>query len=102
MNRLLCAAFLAVTLTAQSLVPIDKPPISPTTGTTYYSYSTQFPPAAPPGAIFALGFPAQSVGAQEQLSACATYQQLNYFNYSYDSGTMTWTGPLTGPLFRYF
>ena len=91
--RWLAILLVPLALSAQAVVPI------PTADFTYYSYSFQFSPPIPP-ALFTLNFPNQTTGAQDATGYCSTYSALAYNVYSYSGST--WTGPLSGPLDRYY
>ncbi len=79
---------------AQTLSPVPPADLN------YYSYSTQAAPIPPSPAIVQLSFPNQSVGAQDSVTNCATYSALQYNHFTYDGAS--WTGPITGPVYRYF
>jgi hypothetical protein len=66
---------------------------------TYESFkATPQPPVSPPYE-FSLPYPSQSTGASSE--ACNAQENPNVDLYRYDSENQTWSGPLTGPIYRY-
>jgi len=65
---------------------------------TYESFEAQpVPPVSPPYE-FSLPYPSQPKGASS--AACNAQENPNVDLYRYDSQNQTWTGPLTGPIYR--
>ncbi len=62
------------------------------------SFRVEPPPRVLPPYEFSLPYPSQTQGAWS--AACNAAENPNVDLYQYDSQTQTWTGPLTGPVYR--
>jgi hypothetical protein len=100
LSRTVAAGILACSLLAAQSPTLSA--VSPASFN-FFSYSTVAQPLPPAGYQFALTFPNQTSGAQDELPACRTYTDLAYNHYTWNGpgqAASDWSGPVSGPLIR--